>query len=117
MLTKEAATEQVAKMTDTELDRLADQVTGRHDDQDVLATAAVLERGRRNEQAAAEAQLQQRANSERSAAKLAYEQAGLSVEADPAAFECWFADRQRDDATDRLAKQRAAAAYIYRSTF
>jgi len=108
MLTKERAIEMAALMTDAALDRASDLVTGRHDDDDVLGVAAVLERGRRREKSEAAAALAAPALAAEQAARAAYDAAGLPA----AGFKAWYEVRLAKETGEKLDQQRAAAAYI-----
>ncbi len=113
MLTKESAAAQCAAMSDTQIEQLSFQVTGRHDDQDTLAVAAVLERGRRAEKASQAARLAAPAIAAKQSARAAYDAAGL----DPAKFDAWYQERLAKETGETLDQQRAAAAYLYSKSF
>jgi hypothetical protein len=113
MLTKESADVQVQAMSDTELNRAADQVTGRHDDQDLLATRAVVERVRRTEQAEQAARLAAPGIAAERAARSAYESLNLPAEK----FTAWYQERLQQAAHQRADDERATAAHRAKGAF
>jgi hypothetical protein len=108
MLTKEAAAERAATMTDAQVDQLADQAGYGEGDQNTLAVAALLERAHRNQARERQAQLDAPRIAAESAARLVYDGLGLPARG----FQAWYEEYQRKEARERLDSQRAAARYL-----
>jgi hypothetical protein len=113
MLTIQAADERVKRMTDSELEQLSYQVTGRHDDQNTLATRAVLEKARRAEQAQHAAAVAAPAIAAKERARYAYEQSGLPA----SGFDRWYADRLGRETSEKLDQERAAMWHVAQRSF